>query len=258
MIDNKIISYRQDVLQFAADKYKTTPEYLWASFPQYAVLRHSDNKKWYALIMNIPKEKLGLSGKEYVDILDIKVDPAMSGSLMMEKGIMPGYHMHKGNWITILLDGSVDKEKIFFLLEMSFELTASKKTAKKSKRIDKREWIVPANPKYFDLEKAFAENEIIMWKQSNNISVGDIVYLYVAAPYSAIRYKCEAVEVGIPYEYDDENLSIRHVMRIKLLHRFDDGQLSFDELKEHGVSAVRGPRSVPHGLHCKIKELCKG
>ena len=131
MIDNKTISYRRDVLRFAADKYKTNPEYLWASFPQYAVLRHSDNKKWYALIMNVPKEKLGLSGKEYVDILDVKVDPAMSGSLLMEKGIMPGYHMHKGNWITILLNGSVDKEKIFFLLEMSFDLTANKKQCKR-------------------------------------------------------------------------------------------------------------------------------
>ena len=249
-------SYRQSVFQFAADKYKTDPEYLWAPAPGYAVLRHSDNKKWYAIIMNVPKEKLGLSGEEYIDILDIKVDPVMIGSLQMKKGFMPAYHMHKGNWITVLLDGSVDKEMIFFLLEMSFDLTASKKAQKKSKHIDKREWIVPANPKFFDLEKAFAENEIIMWKQSNNISVGDIVYLYVAAPYSAIRYKCEAVEVGIPYKYDDENISMSHVMRIKLLHRFDDGQLSFGELKEYGVNAIRGPRSVPHSLHCKIEELC--
>ncbi|MCH5213316.1 MAG: MmcQ/YjbR family DNA-binding protein [Oscillospiraceae bacterium] len=123
-------SYRQSVLQFAADKYKTEPEYLWASAPGYAVLRHSDNKKWYAIIMNVPKEKLGLSGKEYIDILDIKIDPVLAGSLQMKKGFMPAYHMHKGNWITVLLDGSVDKEMIYFLLEMSFDLTASKKAQK--------------------------------------------------------------------------------------------------------------------------------
>ena len=257
-IDNSKKSYRGSVLQFAADKYKTSPEYLWASLPEYAVLRHLDNKKWYAVIMNVSKEKLGLSGKEYVDILDIKVDPVMSGSLLEEKGIMPAYHMHKGNWITVLLDGSVNREMIFFLLEMSFDLTASRKTLKEMNRIDKREWIIPANPKYFDIEKAFAENEIIMWKQSSNISVGDIIYIYMAAPYSSIRYKCEAVEVDIPYKYNDGNVSMRYVMRIRLLHRFDGEQLSFATLKEYGVRAVRGPRSVPYSLHRKIEAVCKG
>lgn len=124
-------SYRQDILQFAADKYNTNPEYLWLSLPDYAVLRHSDNNKWYAIIMNVQKEKLGLSGKEYVDILDVKVDPMISGSLTSQKGIMPGYHMHKGNWITVLLDGSVDLNTIYFLLEMSFDITASKKKSKR-------------------------------------------------------------------------------------------------------------------------------
>ncbi len=37
----------------------------------YAVLRHSDNNKWYAVIMNVSKEKLGLAGTEEVDIMDM-------------------------------------------------------------------------------------------------------------------------------------------------------------------------------------------
>ena len=130
-------SRRESVLRFAADNYKTNPEYLWKSAPEYAVLRHQDNKKWYALIMNIPKEKIGLSGKEYIDILDIKADPVMIGSLLMEDGFLPAYHMHKGNWITVLLDGTVDDGMIFFLLEKSFELTASKKKQKTMNRSEK-------------------------------------------------------------------------------------------------------------------------
>ena len=76
-----------------------------------AVLRHTDNKKWYAILMKVSRSKLGLSGDETVDILDIKCDPLMSGSLLMENGIFPGYHMHKGNWLTVLLDGTVGLKK---------------------------------------------------------------------------------------------------------------------------------------------------
>ncbi len=117
-------SYRNDVLQFAEEQYGTKPEYLWMKFPGYAVLRHSDNRKWYGIIMDVQRKKLGLSGDGYVDILDIKCDPVMSGSLMCEKGILPAYHMHKGNWITVLLDGSVEKSLVLSLLEMSFQMTA--------------------------------------------------------------------------------------------------------------------------------------
>ncbi|MDE7310934.1 MAG: MmcQ/YjbR family DNA-binding protein [Eubacterium sp.] len=88
--------------------------------PGYAVLRHGDTRKWYALIMDVPKGRLGLSGNGSIDILNVKCDPVLSGSLRMEKGFLPAYHMHRENWITILLDGTVEKEKIFPLLEMSF------------------------------------------------------------------------------------------------------------------------------------------
>ena len=102
------------MLAFAAQRYGTQPEFLWASNPQYAVLRHSHNRKWYGLIMNVPGERLGLEETGQVDILDLKCDPIMTGSLLSQPGILPGYHMHKGNWISVLLDGTVELEQIFF------------------------------------------------------------------------------------------------------------------------------------------------
>lgn len=122
---------RQDILTLAEETYHTQPEYLWARYPHYAVLRHADNQKWYAIIMDVPKDKLGLPGKERVDILEIKSDPMVSGSLLLEEGILPAYHMKKGSWLTVLLDGTVDKDKVKALLQMSFELTRSRKGAKK-------------------------------------------------------------------------------------------------------------------------------
>lgn len=121
MNTGRTISYRQDVLDFAAKQYGTEPEYLWASAPDYAVLRHQ-NRKWYGLIMDVPREKLGLAGPERVDILNVKCDPHMIGSFRRRNGFLPAYHMNRSHWLTILLDGTADKETICSLLDMSYDL----------------------------------------------------------------------------------------------------------------------------------------
>ncbi len=43
-----------------------------------------------------------------------------------EAGVFPAYHMSKTHWISVLLDGSVDKDKIKWLLDLSFELTGKR------------------------------------------------------------------------------------------------------------------------------------
>ncbi len=82
-------------------------------------------------------------------------------------------------------------------------------------------------------------------KQSNRIAVGDTVYLYLAAPVSAIRYRCRAIETDIPFEFSDGNVRMRRVMRLQLLARYDGTPVSFAMLREYGVNAVRGPRGMP-------------
>ena len=44
-------------------KYGGAPEYPWMRFPDYAVFRHADSGKWYALVMDVPRKKLGLPGE---------------------------------------------------------------------------------------------------------------------------------------------------------------------------------------------------
>lgn len=118
---------RNEIFQYAKERFGTEPEYLWMKFPNYAVLRNSNNSKWYDAIMDVQKQKLGLKGKEYVDILDVKCDPIMIGSLLNSKGYLPAYHMNKSTWITILLDGSISKDEIFNLIDLSYEMTQKKK-----------------------------------------------------------------------------------------------------------------------------------
>ncbi len=113
---------REEILEYVKEEYNTIPKYLWKEYPLYAVLKNSNNK-WYGIIMNVSKEKLGLNGKDEVDIIDVKCLPEMVGSLRLNKGFLPAYHMNKEHWITILLDGSVEKEKIKQLIDLSYELT---------------------------------------------------------------------------------------------------------------------------------------
>lgn len=117
---------KSNILRYAKEKFNTDPEYLWIKSPNSAILRHCDNSKWYALITNISKKKLGMTEEEFTDILNVKCDPLLICSLLNDKGFFPAYHMNKKNWITILLDGSVSEDKIFKLLASSFELTNKK------------------------------------------------------------------------------------------------------------------------------------
>lgn len=187
---------KEDLLQYAAKQYGTKPEFLWRSKPNYAVLRHNDNRKWYAVLMDVPREKLRLGGEDPIDILDVKCDPLLAGSLRMEAGILPAYHMNRDNWITVLLDGTVDPNQLPFLLDQSYTLTASRR--EKARQQGPCSWLIPANPALYDVEQDFRATGTILWKQRSHIQVGDTVYLYMAAPVSAICYQCEAVEVDIP------------------------------------------------------------
>lgn len=77
--------------------------------------------------MDIPQDTLGLAGNKFIDILDVKCDPILVGSLRGKDGFYPAYHMNKTNWITVILDGSVDDGEIKQLIDMSFKLTDIKK-----------------------------------------------------------------------------------------------------------------------------------
>ena len=79
------------------------------------------------MIMSVEKPKLGLEGDDTVDILDIKCDPEMTSMIIQTYGFLPGYHMNKQYWITILLDGSVSEAKTLDFLDMSYDLIDTNK-----------------------------------------------------------------------------------------------------------------------------------
>ena len=123
---------REELIDYIRETYGAEPEYPWSDLPNYAVFRHANNRKWFAVIMDVPSDKLGLKGKAVKDIVNLKCDPLMAGSLTAEKGIIPAYHMSKSRWISVLLEDLEDEEKLKVLLDISFDLTAVKRKDNKN------------------------------------------------------------------------------------------------------------------------------
>ena len=111
----------EEIFEYVQKQYGTVPEYLWSKSPDSVVLRHK-NGKWYAVFMTVEKSKLGLEGNDLVAIMDVKCDPEMTSMIIQTYGFLPGYHMNKQHWITILLDGSVSEAKPLDCVDMSYDL----------------------------------------------------------------------------------------------------------------------------------------
>ena len=154
---------RTEFEHFILDHYGITPDYPWMKYPNFAVFRHINSQKWFALVMDIPKNKLGLHGTDLINVVNLKCDPILIGSLRSEPGFFPAYHMNKDGWITVALDGSVPDEKIKMLLGMSCEMTAPKTPKKKGPQPPKSKY--PES--FFNDLARFAKKDILSTSDTN-------------------------------------------------------------------------------------------
>lgn len=114
---------RTDILKYVKENYNTKPEHLWEKSPDNVVFRHKHNNKWYAIIMDVQKNKVGLDGNEIIDIINVKCEPDMVNLLKGQTGFYNAYHMNKEHWLTIILNGTVPDNEIYNLIDTSYELT---------------------------------------------------------------------------------------------------------------------------------------
>ena len=115
---------KDELIRYVDERYSTDPEYPWDD--EAFIFRHAGNRKWFAVAMRVPYPRLGMEREGSVDIVDVKCSPLLMGAYRGQPGILPGYHMNKEHWLTILLDGSAEEELIKELLEISFDLTNSR------------------------------------------------------------------------------------------------------------------------------------
>ena len=121
---------RQDFLNYCQETYGTLPDFPFDGDTETAVLRHSGNQKWYALVMRVSKRKFGIDSDTYADVVNLKLPTEMFGSFGACDGVYPAYHMNKLHWISVILEDAPD-DTAKLLVEASFDSTKDKPKKKK-------------------------------------------------------------------------------------------------------------------------------
>ena len=120
-------------------------------------------------------------------------------------------------------------------------------------------WLFPANTKFYDVMGAFNETETY-WPVNAKVSVGDIVYIYLAAPYKQIGFVCDVLEVGLAQDSIlkhirqffknklDDKKQPKSFMRLQTTSAVpidNEALLSYKQLKQNGLSGMlMGPRKL--------------
>ena len=117
---------REEFFEMCSSSYLTLPDYPFEEDFETAVFRHADNRKWFALSMQVSRRKFGMDRDEVIDVVNLKLPTEMFGSFGAADGVYPAYHMNKLHWISVLLPDAPN-DVVQFLLNASFEVTKSKK-----------------------------------------------------------------------------------------------------------------------------------
>ena len=115
-------NYTKEVVDYIKNKYGDELEFLWEKSPKTAVVRRKNNNKWYAVILTISKRKFNLDSDELVEVINLHNSPEEIEKLIDNKRYFPAYHMNKKYWCTICLDGTVELQKIYKLIDISYKL----------------------------------------------------------------------------------------------------------------------------------------
>lgn len=131
-------------------------------------------------------------------------------------------------------------------------------------------WLYPANVKFYDVLGAFNASETY-WPINSKVSVADVIYIYLAAPYKQLGFVCTIAEVGLdpgnvlekvrPFFKDESNdgKPTKLFMRLKTTSAIaleSTSILSYDHLKQNGLNGMlMGPRKLENnpGLLAYIK-----
>ena len=113
---------KRELLEYCLNTYDTLPDYPFDDWMESAVLRHMDNRKWYAVVMKVSRCKFGFDSDEVIDVVNLKLPIEMFGSFGAADGVYPAYHMNKLHWISVLLPDAPD-DVVRFLVNVSFEAT---------------------------------------------------------------------------------------------------------------------------------------
>lgn len=125
---NFIYNQSNRINDYIENKFNSNPEFLWDKYPNYAVYKNKNNK-WFSIIMNIQINKIEKKTEDEViiEIINVKISPNKKDELLKMNGVYEAYHMNKKSWISIRLDDTLEDEKIFELIDNSYNLITKNK-----------------------------------------------------------------------------------------------------------------------------------
>ena len=87
------------------------------------------------LVFKVMGKMFALTNLDSFESINLKCDPEDGVQLREQySSVLPGYHMNKKHWITVLMDGSIPDKLIQEWIEQSYRLVAASLT--KSQKID--------------------------------------------------------------------------------------------------------------------------
>lgn len=132
----------------------------------------------------------------------------------------------------------------------------------------KERWIVPGNTKFFNVVEYLNCHDEIVFRKISSLKNEDIVYIYITAPYSEIKYKghviCDDVsdeemkhhQYAIPMAKSDGKR--KKYFKVYIDFRFDDGTLKWDELKAHGLGQTQMQARTDRRVQSYIDSIEEG
>ena len=72
---------REELRRYIMEEYHAENDFPWLRYPKNEVFRHPGNRKWFALIMEVTGDRLGLPDQEKHAVVNLKCDPLLIGSL---------------------------------------------------------------------------------------------------------------------------------------------------------------------------------
>lgn len=138
-------------------------------------------------------------------------------------------------------------------IEVITECAKTPSISKGSKKMA-TEWFISGNPEKYDIVNAFKELKRLDWKQSTNVAIGDIVYIYISKSYKSVKYKCKVNKVGLKKpDIDDKKFYLTgefdglddNYMELELVEELQGNVFSRTLLERHGFSSPQGPVRIP-------------
>ncbi|HTR82565.1 MAG TPA: MmcQ/YjbR family DNA-binding protein [Bacteroidota bacterium] len=94
----------------------------------------------FALVFKVNGKMFIIVGtNEHPITINLKCDPERAVELRERyNAVLPGYHMNKKHWNTVILDGSLSSREVFGMIDHSYDLVAKSAPARRTKRPQKK------------------------------------------------------------------------------------------------------------------------